>query len=63
MKWSGGFESNVTIPSIGSFNVALQAEEVFNVSSQLNSNLKVGSESSEPPSEMWKQVYLDDLLL
>ena len=61
MKWSGGFESNVTIPSIGSFNVALQAEEVFNVSSQLNSNLKVGSESSEP-SEMWKQVYLDDLL-
>ena len=62
MKWSGGFESNVTIPSIGNFNVALQAEEVFNVSSQLNSNLKVGSESSEPPSEMWKQVYLDDLL-
>ena len=53
MKWSGGFESNVTIPSIGSFNVALQAEEVFNISSQLNSNLKVGSESSEP-SEMWK---------
>ena len=58
MKWSGGFESNVTIPSIGSFNVALQAEEVFNVSSQLNSNLKVNSE----PSEMWKQVYPDDLL-
>ena len=62
MKLSGGIESDVTIPSIGSFNVSLQAEEVFNVSSQLNSNLKVGSESSEPPSEMWKQVYLDDLL-
>ena len=63
MNLSGGIESNVKIPSIGSFNVSLQAEEVlFNVSSQLNSNLKVGSESSEPPSEMWKQVYLDDLL-
>ena len=61
MKWSGGFKSNLTIPSIGNFSVALHAEEVFNVSSQLNSNLKVGSESSEP-SEMWKQVYLDDLL-
>ena len=51
MKWSGGFKSNLTIPSIGNFSVALHAEEVFNVSSQLNSNLKVGSESSEP-SEM-----------
>ena len=61
MKLSGVIESDVTIPSLGSFNVSLQAEEVFNVSSQLNSNLKVGSESSEP-SEMWKQVYLDDLL-
>ena len=62
MNLSGGIESNVTIPSIGSFNVSLQAKEVlFNVSSQLNSNLKVGSESSEL-SEMWKQVYLDDLL-
>ena len=58
MKWSGGFESSVTIPSIGNFSVALHADEVFNVSSQLNSNLKVNSE----PSEMWKQVYLDDLL-
>ena len=58
MKWSGGFESNVTIPSIGNFSVALHAEEGFNVSSQLNSNLKVNSE----PSEMWKQVYPDDLL-
>ena len=55
MNLSGGIESNVTIPSIGSFNVSLQAKEVlFNVSSQLNSNLKVGSEFSEPPSEMWK---------
>ena len=58
MKFSGGIESNVTIPSFGSFNVSLQAEEVVNISSQINSNLNV--ESS--PSEMWKQVYLDDLL-
>ena len=57
MKFSRGIESNVTIPSLGSFNVSLQAEEVFNISSQINSNLKV-----ESPSEMWKQVYLDDLL-
>ena len=58
MKFSGGIESNVTIPSLGSFNVSLQAEEVVNISSQIDSNLNV--ESS--PSEMWKQVYLDDLL-
>ena len=57
MKFSGGIESNVTIPSFGSFNVSLPAEEVVNISSQINSNLKV-----ESPSEMWKQVYLDDLL-
>ena len=61
MKWSGGFSSNLTIPSLGNFSVALHSEEVFNVSSQVNSNLKVGSEDSEP-FEMWKQVYLDDLL-
>ena len=58
MKFSGGIESNVTIPSFGSFNVSLQAEEVVNISSQINSNLNVKS----APSEMWKQVYLDDLL-
>ena len=57
MKFSGAIESNVTIPSLGSFNVSLQAEEAVNISSQINSNLKV-----ESPSEMWKQVYLDNLL-
>ena len=61
MKLSGGFESNVKIPSVGNFDLSLQAKEVLlNVSSQLNSNFtKVGSGSSEPPSEMWEQVYLD----
>ena len=58
MKLSGGIESNITIPSFGSFNLSLQAEEVVNISSQINSNLNVES----PPSEMWKQVYIDDLL-
>ena len=57
MKFSGGIKSNFTIPPFGSINVSLQAEEVVNISSQINSNLKV-----ESPSEMWKQVYLDDLL-
>ena len=61
MKWSGGFSSNLTIPSLGNFSVALHSEEVLNVSSQVNSKLKVGSENSEPV-EMWKQVYLDDFL-
>ena len=61
MNLSGGIESNIQIPSIGSFNVSLQAKEaVFNVSSQLNSNLK--KVSSEPPSQMWKQIYFDDML-
>ena len=58
MKFSGGIESNLTIPPFGSINVSLQAEEVVNISSQINSNLNVKS----APSEMWKQVYLDDLL-
>ena len=60
MKLSGGFESNVKIPSVGNFNLSLQAQEVLNVSSQLSSNFtKLGSGSPEPPSEMWEQVYLD----
>ena len=61
MKWSGEFSSNLTIPSLGNFSVALHSEEVLNVSSQVTSKLKVGSENSEPV-EMWKQVYLDDFL-
>ena len=61
MKLSGGFESNVKIPSVGNFNLSLQAQEVLlNVSSQLNINFtKLGSGSPDPPSEMWEQVYLN----
>ena len=53
MKFSGGIESN-----FGNINVSLQAEEVLNITSKINSNLNLKS----APSEMWKQVYLDDLL-
>ena len=53
MKFSGGIESN-----FGSINVSLQTEEVVNITSKINSNLNLKS----APSEMWKQVYLDDLL-
>ena len=53
MKFSGGIESN-----FGNINVSLQAEEVVNITSKINSNLNLKS----APSEMWKQVYLDDLL-
>ena len=53
MKFSGGIESN-----FGSINVSLQTEEVVNISSKINSNFNLKS----APSEMWKQVYIDDLL-
>ena len=60
MKLSGGFESNVNIPSVGNFNLSLQAQEVLNVSSQLTSNFtKLGSDSPEPPSEIREQVYMN----
>ena len=52
MKFSGGIESN-----FGNINVSLQTEGVLNITSKLNSNLK------SAPSEMWEQVYIDDLLL
>ena len=51
MKFSGGIESN-----FGNINVSLQTEGVLNITSKINSNLK------SAPSEMWEQVYIDDLL-
>ena len=57
LKLSGAFESNINIPSVGNFNLSLQAEEVLNVTSQLNSNFtKLGSGGYTPelPSEMWE---------
>ena len=60
LKLSGAFESNINIPSVGNFNLSLQAQEVLNVTSQLTSNFtKIGSGSPELPSEMWEQVYMN----
>ena len=51
MKFSGGIESN-----FGKINVSLQTEGVLNITSKINSSFK------SAPSEMWEQVYIDDLL-
>ena len=51
MKFSGGIES-----SFGNINVSLQTEGVLNFTSKINSSVK------SAPSEMWEQVYIDDLL-
>ena len=51
MKFSGGIESN-----FGNINVSLQTEGVLNFTSKINSSFK------SAPSEMWEQVYIDDLL-
>ena len=62
LKLSGAFESNINIPSVGNFNLSLQAEEVHNVTSQLTSNFtKLGSGGYTPelPSEMWEQIYMN----
>ena len=51
MKFSGGIESN-----FGNINVSFQTEGVLNITSKINSSFK------STPSEMWEQVYIDDLL-
>ena len=60
MHLSGGVKSNIQIPVLGNFNVSLQAEEAVNISSQLNSNFQ--KVTSEFPSQMWEQIYFDDML-
>ena len=54
MHLSGGVKSNIQIPALGNFNVSLQAEEVLNISSQLDSNIQ--KVTSELPSQMWEQI-------
>ena len=51
MKFSGGIESN-----FGNINVSLQTEGVLNLTSTVNSSFKTA------PSEMWEQIYIDNLL-
>ena len=60
MHLSGGVKSNIQIPVLGNFNVSLQAEEALNISSQLDSNIQ--KVTSELPSQMWEQIYFDDML-
>ena len=52
MKFSGEIQSN-----LGNLNIPLQTEGVFNLSSTVNSSFKTA------PSEMWEQIYIDNLLL
>ena len=51
MKFSGGMQSD-----IGNVNISLQSEGGLNLSSTINSSVKA------IPSQLWKQLYVDDLL-
>ena len=51
MKFSGEIQSN-----LGNLNISLQTEGVLNLSSTVNSSFKTA------PSEMWEQIYIDNLL-
>ena len=51
MKFSGEIQSN-----LGNLNISLQSEGVFNLSSTVNSSVKIA------PSQLWEQIYIDNLL-
>ena len=51
MKFSGEMQSD-----IGNVNFSLQSEGELNLSSKINSSVKA------IPSQLWKQLYVDDLL-
>ena len=51
MKFSGEMQSD-----IGNVNISLQSEGELNLSSKINSSVKA------IPSQLWKQLYVDDLL-
>ena len=51
MKFSGEFQSN-----LGNLNISLQSEGVFNLSSTVNSSVKTA------PSQLWEQIYIDNVL-
>ena len=51
MKFSGGIQSD-----LGNANFSLQSEGVFNLSSTVNSSVKTA------PSQLWEQLYVDDIL-
>ena len=51
MKLSGGIQSD-----LGNANFSLQSEGVFNLSSTVNSSVKTA------PSQLWEQLYVDNIL-
>ena len=51
MKFSGEIQSD-----LGNLNISLQSEGVFNLSSTVNSSVKTA------PSQLWEQLYVDDIL-
>ena len=52
MKISGGLQSN-----LGNFNISLQSEGSFNLTSKFNSSVKTA-----PPTQLWEQLYVDNML-
>ena len=51
MKFSGEMQSD-----LGNVNISLQSEGEFNLSSTVNSSVKA------MPSQLWEQLYVDDIL-
>ena len=51
MKFSGELQSN-----LGNLNISLQSEGVFNLTSTVNSSVKTA------PSQLWEQLYIDNML-
>ena len=51
MKISGELQSN-----LGNLNISLQGEGVFNLTSTVNSSVKTA------PSQLWEQLYIDNML-
>ena len=51
MKISGELQSN-----FGNLNISLQSEGVFNLTSKVNSSVKTA------PSQLWEQLYVDNML-
>ena len=51
MKFSGEMQSD-----LGNLNISLQSEGEFNLSSTVNSSVKA------MPSQLWEQLYVDDIL-
>ena len=51
MKFSGEMQSD-----LGNLNISLQSEGEFNLSSTVNSSVKT------VPSQLWEQLYVDNIL-